>query len=160
MNILINEVIEKLNEENFILNPFLVSYRSHFESDIKHYGLPIIDNNKQIYLDNNRSDYDFVIGTKFSVAFRRKDIKGYQKIDAELDFVSLKKGDNIGFIPRGYGGIVRLKFKDNIPEITNLLVQDESEKYDDLKNDILYFTTQEVMDKILEELDKQENPIS
>lgn len=49
-------------------------------------------------------------------------MKGYEKINAELDFVSLKKGDNIGVIPRGYGGIVRLKFKDQVPVITQLLV--------------------------------------
>lgn len=71
--------------------------------------------------------------------------------------MSLKKGDNIGVIPRGYGGVVRLTLKDKIPEITKLLVQSENEKYDDSKNDIIYFTTQEIMDKILEELDKVEN---
>lgn len=31
-------------------------------------------------------------------------------------------------------------------------------KYDDLKNDIIYFTTQEVIDRIIEELEKAENP--
>ncbi|WP_294275798.1 hypothetical protein [uncultured Chryseobacterium sp.] len=93
-----------------------------------------------------------ILGTKFNVVFRRKDVKGYEKIDAELDFVSLKKGDNIGVIPRGYGGIVRLKFKDQVPVITQLLVQNENEKYDDSKNDIIYFTTQEIIDKILAEL--------
>lgn len=71
--------------------------------------------------------------------------------------MSLKKGDNIGIIPSGYGGIVRLQFENKTPEMVNLLVQSENEKYDNIKNDILYFTTQEVMDKILEELDKQEN---
>lgn len=55
---------------------------------------------------------------------------------------------------------VRLKFKDKIPEITNVLMQDRDEKFDKEKHSFLYFTTQEVMDKILEELDKEENPIS
>jgi len=157
MNILTNEVFEKLNEKKLAFNPFLFSHRAHLESDIKYYDLPKINKEKQLYLDNNRSDYDFVIGTKFNIAFRRRDVKGYQKIDAELDFVSLKKGDNIGVIPKGYGGIVRLTFKDKVPEITKLLVQNENEKYDDSKNDVIYFTTQEIMDKILEELGKAEN---
>lgn len=74
MNILTNEVFENLNETEVIFNPFLFSHRAHSESDIKYYDLPIIDKGKQVYLDNNRSDYDFVIGTKFNVAFRRKDV--------------------------------------------------------------------------------------
>lgn len=52
---------------------------------------------------------------------------------------------------------VRLTFKDKTPEIIKFLVQNDKEKYDDLKNDIIYFTTQEIIDKILEELDKTEN---
>ncbi|WP_426481202.1 hypothetical protein [Chryseobacterium sp. R2ACT005] len=91
MNILTNEVFEKLNENKLVFNPFLFSHRVHSESDIKYYDLPTINKEKQLYLDNNRSDFDFIIGTKFNIAFRRKDVKGYQKIDAELDFVSLKK---------------------------------------------------------------------
>ena len=157
MNILTNEIIQNLETQKLAFNPFLFSHRTHSESDIKHYGLPNIDKEKQLYLDNNSSDYDFIIGTKYDIVFRRKDVKGYQKIDAELDFVSLKKGDNIGVIPRGYGGIVRLKFNDKIPELTQLLVQNENEKYDDSKNDIVYFTSQIIMDKILEELEKVEN---
>ena len=159
MNTLTNEIIQNLEQQKLVFNPFLFSYNKHDDSDIKKQDLPNIDK-KQLYLNNNRSDYDFVIGTKFNVAFRRKDVKGYQKIDAEIDFVSLKKGDNIGVIPRGYGGIIRLTFKDKTPEIIKFLIQNDREKYDDLKNDIIYFTTQEIMDKILEELEKTENQIS
>lgn len=43
--------------------------------------------------------------------------------------------------------------------MTKLLVQDDDEKYDKEKHSFLCFTTQEVMDEILEKLDKQENPI-
>ena len=38
--------------------------------------------------------------------------------------------------------------------MTKLLVQDKNENYNDTNNDILYLTTQEVMNKILEELKK------
>lgn len=160
MNTLTNEVIQNLEEKKLMFNPFLFTYSKYDNSEIQKLNLPRINNEKQIYLDNNKSSFDFIIGTKFNVVFRRKDVKGYQNIDAELDFVSLKKGDNISIIPRGYGGIVRLTFKDKTPEIIKFLVQNDKEKYDDLKNDIIYFTTQEIMNKILEELEKQENPIS
>lgn len=152
MNTLTNEIIQNLEHQKLVFNPFLFSYSKHDNSDIVKQELPNIEN-KQLYLNNNRSDYDLIIGTRFNVVFRRKDVKDYQKIDAELDFVSLKKGDNIGVIPRGYGGIVRLTFKDKVPEITKFMVENDREKYDDSKNDIIYFTTQEIMDKILEELE-------
>lgn len=157
MNILTNEIIENLNKKNIVFNPFLFSHRAHNDLDVNRYSLPKINKEKQLYLDNNRSDFDFIIGTKFNITFRRKDVKGYEKIDAELDYLSLKKGDNIGVIPKGYGGIVRLKFKDNIPKICKFLVKNENENYDDVNNDIIYFTTQDIMDKILEELEKEEN---
>lgn len=62
--------------------------------------------------------------------------------------------NNIGIIPKGYGGCIRLNFKDKAPDMTKLLVQDKNENYNDADNDILYLTTQEVMNKILEELEK------
>ncbi len=37
-----------------------------------------------------------------------KNLKNYQKTDCEIDFLSLKKNDNIGIIPKGYGGCIRL----------------------------------------------------
>ncbi len=33
-----------------------------------------------------------------------------------------------------YGGIIRLKFKDKVPEITKVLMQDDKEKYDKNKH--------------------------
>jgi hypothetical protein len=127
-------------------------------NDIKHYQLSPI--NRDIYIKNISNCNNIILGEKFNIVFNIKEPKNYQKIDCEINYVSLKKNDNIEFIPRGYGGIVRLKFKDQVPEITKVLMQDSYEKYDNEKNSHLYFTTQEVMDKILEELDKQENPIS
>ena len=94
MNILTNEIIENLNQKGIILNPFLSSYRSHSNLDIKHYGLPQINKEKQLYLDNNSSKYDLIIGTEFNVLFRRNSIREFKKINAKIDFVSLKKGDN------------------------------------------------------------------
>lgn len=125
--------------------------------DISFYQLSPIDRNKYVYIKNIGRDNDIILGEKYDILYSRKDPKNYQKIDCEIDFVSLKKGDNIGIIPKGYGGIVRLKFKDKVPEIMNLLMQDKDEVFNKEKHQYLYFTTQEVMDKILEELEKTEN---
>ncbi|WP_176370478.1 hypothetical protein, partial [Elizabethkingia meningoseptica] len=104
------------------------------------------------------NDNDIILGTKYNVVFDRNYPKNYQTIDCEIDFVALKKNDNIGIIPRGYGGIIRLKFKDKVSEITKVLMQDDKDKYDKTKHSFLYFTTQEVMGEILKELEKTENP--
>jgi hypothetical protein len=125
--------------------------------DISQYQLSPIDRNMHIYIKNIGRDNDIILGEKYNVVYLRQDPKNYQKTDCEIDFVSLKKNDNIGIIPRGYGGCVRLKFKDVIPDITNLLMQDNDEKFDKEKHQYIYFTTQDVMNEILEELEKAEN---
>lgn len=48
---------------------------------------------------------DIIIGEKYDIIFSLNSPKDYQKVQCELDFVSLKKGDNIVVIHRGYGGI-------------------------------------------------------
>jgi hypothetical protein len=125
--------------------------------DISKYQLSPIDRNIYIYVKNIGSYTDIVLGEKYNVIYRRDDPKNYQKTDCEIDFVSLKKNDNIGIIPRRHGGCVRLKFKVKVPEMVKFLKQDNDEKFDKEKHQFIYFTTQEVMDSILEKLDKQEN---
>lgn len=113
-----------------------------------------------IYIDNITNEGDLILGEKFNVIFTKENPRDYIITDAEVDYLSLKKGDNIGIMPKGRGGIVRLKFKDSVPEITKLLMQSTDEQFDKEKHQFIYFTTQEVMDSILEELDKLENPLS
>lgn len=110
-----------------------------------------------VYIYHIVRDKDIIIGEHYNIIFNRENPTNYQKIDCEIDFVSLKKNDNIGIIPRGYGGCVRLKFKDKVPEMVKFLKQDQNEKFDKEKHRYLFFTTQVVMDKILEELEKAEN---
>lgn len=149
-----NDLYDNIREEFINKYPFLVFHRMYSDNDISNYGLEPINRDVFLYVENYSNGNDIILGTKYNVIYSRKEPKNYQKIDCEIDFVSLKKNDNIGLIPRGYGGCVRLKFKDKIPEMTKLLVQDKNENYNDSNNDILYLTTQEVMDKILEELEK------
>lgn len=158
MNKMIFDIFGQLREIG-ILNkyPFLGADVMLSDNDISHYQLSPVDRNKYIYIKNIGRDCDIILGEKYNIMFSVNTPKNYLKLDCEIDFVSLKKNDNIGIIPRGYGGCVRLKFKDKVPEITKLLVQDRNEKFDKEKNQYIYFTTQEVMNKILEELEKAEN---
>ncbi|TDP60080.1 hypothetical protein BC748_1053 [Flavobacterium dankookense] len=59
-----------------------------------------------MYIKNIRNYYDIILGEKFNIVFNIKEPKNYQKTDCEIDYVSLKENDNIGFIPSGYGGCV------------------------------------------------------
>lgn len=158
MNTMIFDIFGQLRESG-ILNkyPFLGADVMLSNKDISYYQLSPIDRNVYIYIKNIGRDNDIIVGERYDIIFSLNNPKDYQKIECEIDFVSLKKNDNIGVIPRGYGGCVRLKFKDVVPEITKLLVQDRDEKFDKEKHQFLYFTTQEVMNKILEEIEKAEN---
>ena len=161
MNKMIFDILGKLHEEGITKKyPFIGASAMLSNNDITYYQLPSIDRDIYIYIKNIGRDNDIVIGENYSILFSLNNPKGYQKTNCEIDFVSLKKNDNIGIIPRGYGGCVRLKFKDKVPELTKVIMQDGDEKFDKEKHSFLYFTTQDVMDKILEELHKQENPIS
>lgn len=139
--------------------PYLGATSILSDNDILKYQLNPINRDEYIYIKNIRNYGDLITGDKFNIIFSMKNPKEYIKTNAEVDFLSLRKGDNIGIMPNGQGGVVRLKFKDKVPEITKLLLQDNNEQFDKEKHSFLYFTTQEVMDRILEELDKQENPI-
>ena len=128
------------------------------DKDILLHQLQSVNKDEYVYVENVSNYNDILKGEQYNVMFDIKDPKKYQKVVAEIDFVSLKKSDNIGLIPKGYGGIVRLKFKNKVPEMVKILKQDWSEKLDIKNHTYLYFTTQEVIDRILEEIKKQENP--
>jgi hypothetical protein len=154
----LKEFYSNLFENNFFENKVYLSTLDLLSNnDIKYQNLESIDRNKHIYIYNVHNENEIILGTKYNIVFDRKNPKSYQKIECEIDYVSIKKNDNIEKIPIGYSGVVRLKFKEKVPEITNILMQDGSEKYDNEKHSFITFTTQEVMDKILEELEKAEN---
>ncbi len=140
----------------FINNPILGADAMLSNKDIKFHLLQPINRKEYIYIYNIHNDIDLILGEKYDVVFLREDPRNYEKTEAEIDFVSLKKGDNIGILPSGYGGIIRLKFKNKIPEMTKLLMQDGNEKFNKNKHKFITFTTQKIMDRILEELDKAE----
>ena len=159
MNTIIYDILGQLDGNNNLLtkNPFLGASSMLSNKDISKYELSSIDRDRYLFIKNIRNNGDLLLGEKFNVIFSKNNPKEYIKVESEVDFLSLKKGDSIGVMPDGRGGIVRLKFKDKVPEFTNLLHQSDDEKFDKDKHQFLFFTTQEVMDKILEELDKAEN---
>ena len=158
MSAIIYDILGQLNENDNLLtkNPFLGASSMLSNKDISNYELSSIDRGRYIYIKNIRNDGDLLLGQKFDVIFSKNNPKEYIKVESEVDFLSLRKGDNIGIMPDGQGGVVRLRFKDKVPEIIKFLKQNDDEKFDTEKHQYLFFTTQEVMDKILEELEKAE----
>lgn len=153
----IGQIFNELRDEDFFKKkPYIGADSMLSNNDISEQQLTSINREIYIYILNIKNYNDIVIGEKFNVVFNIKDPKSYQKIEAEIDFVSLKKNDNIGIILKGYGGCVRLKFKGEIPEMTKLLIQDKDEIYDKDKHSHIYFTTQEVINRILQEFEKQD----
>jgi hypothetical protein len=161
MNKALKEFYDNLFENNFFENKIYLSTLDLLSNnDINKQHLESINRDEHIYIYNVHNDNDITLRTEYNVVFDENNPLDYQKTDCEIDYLSLKKNDNIGIIPKGYGGVVRLKFKGKVPDIVKELKQDSEEKYDKGKHSFLYFTTQEVMDKILEELDKQEGQTS
>lgn len=157
-NIDLKEFFMDLSLNDFFTNvPYLGASNMLSNKDISKYELSPIDRNAYIYIMNIYNYGDLLLGEKFNIIFSKNDPKKYVKVNSEVDFLSLRKGDNIGIMPNGKAGIVRVKFTDKTPEIINLLKQNDDELFDKEKHQYLYFTTQEVMDKILEELEKAEN---
>lgn len=161
MSIDLKEFFMNLSLNDFFYNvPYLGADAMLSDKDISYYELDPVNRDEYIYIKNIRNEGDLVLGEKYNVVFSKSDPKNYQKTEVEVDYMTLKKDDNIKIMPDGRGGIVRLKFKSKIPDITKLLIQNNDEQFDRNKHQFLYFTTQQVMNKILEELEKQENQIS
>jgi len=159
MSISLKEFFTDIELSGFFNNvPYLGAMNILSNKDISIYKLNPIDGEVFIYIMNTRNYGDLVLGDKFNVVFSMDNPREYIKTNAEVDYLTLKKGDNIGIMPNGRGGIVRLKFNGKIPEIIKFLKQDSNEEFNKEKHKFIYFTTQEVMDRILEELDKLENP--
>ena len=152
MSVDLKEFFMNLSLDGFFSNvPHLGAMSMLSNKDISKYELSSIDRNIHIYINNIRNYGDLVLKEKYNVIFSKNNPKNYEKIDAEVDYLSLKKNDNIGVMPDGTGGVVRLKFKSKLPEMLKMLRQNDDEQFDNVKHKYLTFTTQEVMDKILEQ---------
>ncbi|WP_447636837.1 hypothetical protein [Flavobacterium microcysteis] len=154
----IGEIFTELkNEGLFDEFSYLGAQTMLSDKDILWHQLQGINRDEYVYIENTSNYNDILKGEQYNVMFDIKNPKKYQKVFAEIDFVSLKKNDTIDLLPRGYGGVVRLKFKNKVPEMLKILKQDGSEKLDLEKHSYVYFTTQEVIDRILKAIEKDEN---
>lgn len=148
MNLIPEEILNKIDQE-FGSASKINFYEIMNNEELSLQELTPPDNNS-IYIYHSKIQSDIEKGKKFNVLFSRKDPNNYINIDAEIDYVSVKKGVNLDIIPAGYGGIIRIKLDVETKNIITKKLKKESEKFDVEKHDIIYLTTQPVMDRILE----------
>lgn len=152
------DILGELNKQENLLkkNPFLGAISILSPNDILKNNLISDNKGKSIYIRNTRNEGVISLGDKFDVVFSKDNPQNYIKTDATVEELSLKKGDNIGIMPEGQGGIVKLGFLTEIPDIIKLLKQGDSLQFDDKKNSYVFFTTQLVMNAILAMLNENE----
>jgi hypothetical protein len=155
MKVLSAEIWEKLEEKISKTYPLLIFHDILDDEEIKKQELPDIDHKTSIYVyQHKRFDNVFSIGTRYTRLFSYKHPDKYVAVEAVIDFVRLRKGEQILFIPEGYGGLCRLHFPNGLPKEIEMVPQGTSAKFDRAKHDILYLTTEDVMDKLLENLNE------
>lgn len=92
MDTKLKEFYEELYESNFFDNkPYLSSLEMLSNKNITEKLLDPINRDTCVCIYNVHNDSDIILGTKYDVIFDRKNPKNYQKIDSEIDLVSLKK---------------------------------------------------------------------
>lgn len=91
--------------------------------------------------------------SKFEVIFLNNDVKNFMNVSAALEYVSYNRSFEVDIVPNGYTPLAIINFLEGKPEILNKL-RPESEKRDFSKYDYICLTNREVVEKVLNELDK------
>jgi len=118
----------------------------------ENFGISSVSNNAE-YLLTNRHYVDIPVNSKFNIIFSKNNPKDYININAVLKEAYIGRGEKVDILPENIHGECLLEFSGNKPELLNKLALWE-EEYNPEINDFLYFTTQPVMDRILELLDE------
>ena len=107
--------------------------------------------NKDVYFIGSVGK-DISVNQTFDVIFAKKDPTNYIQIDSRLKLVNVRPSDEITTLYGGMSGLCLVEFSQGIPELLKKLKPFE-ETYKNEAYDILYLTTQALMDKIIELLD-------
>lgn len=88
------------------------------------------------------------VGTVFSSIISRNSTIESIYVTSILKFVSMRKGDNVDYIARGYSAICLLEFPNGIPQILNKLPF-YGERENGKKYDSFVISQKEALDEIL-----------
>lgn len=103
------------------------------------------------YLGTGRFRFDIPTMVEFDVIFSRKNPLDYQPTRAILKWVNVNPNIETDFLPAGYSGICLIDFPQGKPNMLKKLPE-FGEEIRGTEYDILYLTTQPVMNKILQRL--------
>jgi hypothetical protein len=103
------------------------------------------------YFVGGKGRFDTPVGKQFDVVFELSDPRNYVKSESVLNFVSINSNIDTDVLIGGYSGVCLIDFPKGKPEMLSNLSEfmstDKSKPFE-----MIYLTTKEVMDKILENL--------
>ena len=119
----------------------------------KHKGLKENSSDKAQYFGTGRYRFDIPIGVEFDVIFSRTNPQDYMSCRSILEWVNVNHTREIDYLPAGYSGVCLIEFSNGKPEILSRLAEFGDDKRQ-VDYDVLYLTTQDVMNRILENLNE------
>lgn len=149
----IQEILNSLEKKYHILPIWNIFDSEH--NTIKRMGLKSNIDEKSLYIGSGRTFIDIPVGIGFDVIFPLKDPKKYEKIESILEKIKLNSSQDIDYLPQGIAGICLIKFKNERPDILEL-VPPYSVKFNAEFHDVLYLTTQNALDEFIELIAKDQ----
>ncbi|WP_204344526.1 hypothetical protein [Psychroserpens algicola] len=105
------------------------------------------------YIISGRHYQEISQGAEFDVLFSMKHPENYIITDAKLSEIRIGRGQEVDVLPEDTPGECLIKFEGNKPEMLSKL-NIWGEQFNEEKNDFLYLTSQPVMNRITELLNK------
>ncbi len=136
--------VEKESEDNVILTIGNIVNRDK----LKDFDLISIPDNCEYFISTKH----YVVipsGIEFNVVFSSKEPNNYINTIAKLKEIKIGRGEKVSTLPKNTYGECLLEFTYGKPDILSKLSA-WGEKFDSKKNELIFFTTQPVMNRILE----------
>lgn len=118
---------------------------SHFK------GLSSDIDDTAVYFSTGGYGFDLEFGKEFDILFLMSKPEEYLKVNSIFISASINPQHKMDFLPAGLTGLGLIRFPEGVPESVNFLSEFGSTEKSG-KDEMIYLTTQSVMDKILENL--------
>ncbi|WP_298418827.1 hypothetical protein [uncultured Kordia sp.] len=117
------------------------------DSKLSSYKLNKTEKNSSYFISGGQN-LDVKKGSQFDIIFNIENPSNYISSLTKLSEIKLRKNIDLEILPEGYGGIVLIDFLETKPDIIKVLDRDRG------NYKALYLTTQPILNRILELLNK------
>jgi len=142
-------------ENSFLLENPTLTILDVYEEEILANGRKITPRDNEIFLSVANGYADRKIETTFDVIIPYHDLENYIYTKSTIKYITIRRGDDVDFIPKGYSAVCLFEFPHGKPDILNKL-SIYRERFDPSKHDFLIFTQKCVLDEILKKLSSSE----